>query len=164
VDDDGVSIVARQAVGAELRVVRETLRWTRDDLKKRLPFDIHVRTLAGYENGSIQCMMSRFVTLCETMGVSAPDVLAWALQRAEIGLPTTGIQVDLRAIVADKTPELRPLRSWARKRLNDDLADIGVARLQWPAVQEMATLFGMQRAKFVTCLVRYTPEPVPQRR
>lgn len=162
--DDGIDTTARQAIGEELRRARDTIGWTRAELAERLPFGIHVQTLAGYERGTVQCTVSRFVALCETMGVSAPDALAWAMQRAEIDLPTTGLQVDLRAVIADKAAELLPLRRWARKRLQDDLGGTGVARLEWAVVQEMATMFGIDRAEFVTCLVRFTPRPVPQRR
>jgi hypothetical protein len=97
------------------------------------------------------------------MGVSAPDVLAWAMQRAGIGQPTTGMQVDLHAVIKDKTAERLPMRRWARKRLKDDLGT-GIARLAWSVVQEMATLFGIDRDEFVRTLVLFTPHPVPQRR
>lgn len=164
-EHDKIDTVARKAVGAELRRARDTLGWKRDELKARLPFSIHNHTLAGYENGSVQCTTSRFMLLCETMGVSAPDLLAWAMQRAQRDLPVTGMQVDLRAIVADnKVPELLPLRRWARMRLSEDIGSTGVARLEWVAVQEMAILFGVGLTEFVECLIRYTPHPVPQRR
>jgi hypothetical protein len=162
-ENDKADSAVRQAIGRELRRARDTIGWTRAQLAARLPFGIHVQTLAGYERGTVQCSTSRFVLLCKTMGVAAPDVLAWAMQRAGIDLPTTGVQVDLHAVVHDKTPELLPLRRWARKRLKDDPGG-AVARLAWSVVQEMATLFGMDRDDFVRALVLFTPQPVPERR
>lgn len=161
--DDGVDS-ANPAIGAELRRARDTIGWTRAELAARLPFDIHVQTIAGYERGSVQCTVTRFIELCQAMGVSAPDVLAWAMQRAEVGLPTMGLQVDLHAVINNRSAELLPLRRWARQRLKDDLGGTGIARLTWPVVQEMATLFGVDREEFVSRLVLFTPRPVPQRR
>lgn len=162
-DPDAIDNAARKAIGEELRRARDTIGWTRAKLAARLPFGIHLQTLAGYERGAVQCSTSRFTVLCETMGVSASDVLAWAMQRAGIGLPTTGMQVDLHAVITDKTAELLPLRRWARKRLKNDQGT-GIARLTWPVVQEMATLFGIDRDEFIRTLVLFTPRPVPQRR
>lgn len=160
---DAVDTAARHAIGEELRRARDTIGWTRAGLAARLPFSIHVQTLAGYERGTVQCSASRFITLCQTMGIPAPDVLAWAMQRARIDLPTTGMQVDLHTVIIDKTPDWLPLRRWARKRLNND-PGTGIARLAWPVVQEMATLFDMNRDEFVRTLVLFTPRPVPHRR
>lgn len=163
-ENDGTDSAARHAIGEELRRTRDTLGWTRAQLAARLPFAVHVQTLAGYERGVIQCSASKLILLCQAMGVSAPDVLAWAMQRAGIDLPTTGVQVDLHAVVNDKTADLLPLRRWARQRIKDDRGGTGIARLTWPVVQEMATLFGMDRDEFVRTLVLFTPRPVPQRR
>jgi transcriptional regulator with XRE-family HTH domain len=162
-NQDAIDTAARNAIGEELRRARDTIGWTRAELATRLPFGIHIQTLAGYERGAVQCSTSRFTVLCETMGVSAADVLAWAMQRAGIGLPTTGMQVDLHAVINDKTAVRLPLRRWARTRLKDD-PGTGIARLAWPVVQEMATLFGMDRDEFVRTVVLFTPCPVPQRR
>lgn len=162
-ESDDLDNVVRTAIGHEMRRARDAVGWTRAELVARLPFDLHTQTLAGYERGAVQCASSRFVLLCQAMGVSAPDILAWAMQRALIDLPTTGVQVDVHAVVHDNAPDLLPLRRWARKLLKDDPGS-GVARLAWPAVQELARAFGMDRDAFVRILVRFTPRPVPQRR
>jgi hypothetical protein len=57
-------------------------------LAPELPFDLHVQTLAGYERGAIQLAASKYIVLCRAMGMSAPDLLAWAMQRAGVDLPT----------------------------------------------------------------------------
>jgi transcriptional regulator with XRE-family HTH domain len=162
-DEADTDTAARRAIGEELRRARDTLGWTRAELAARLPFGVHVPTLAGYERGVVQCSSNRFIMLCQTMGVSAPDVLAWAMQRARIDLPTIGVQVDLHAVIRDKIPDLLPLRRWARKRLTND-PGTGIARLAWPAVQELATLLSTNRTEFVRTLILFTPRPVPQRR
>lgn len=154
----------KAAVGAELRRARDTLGWTRAELIERLPFDIHPQTLAGYERGAVHCTVGRFIDMCSVMGVSAPDILACAMQRAEIDLDITGVQVDLRAVISNSTPALLPLRRWARARLKTELSRDGVAHLTWPTVQEMATLFGLDRTRFARTLGEFTPRPVPQRR
>jgi transcriptional regulator with XRE-family HTH domain len=153
-----------RAVGEELRRARDVVGWTRSELVARLSFDIHIKTLAGYERGAIQCTVKRFVEICQTLGVAAPDVLSWAMQRAKVDLQTIGLQVDLRAVVNDKQAKLLPLRRWARKRLGDDPGGSGIARLEWPVVQEMAMLLGFDRSELVSYLTTFTPRPVPQRR
>ena len=160
---DATDVAARQAIGQELRRARDAIGWTRAELVTRLPFRVHVQTIAGYERGTVQCSTNRFLVLCGTLGISAPDALAWAMQRAEIDLPTIGAQIDLRAVVHDKAPDLLPLRRWARRRLKDN-PSTGVARLAWPVIQELATVLGMGRDEFVRTLILFTPRPVPQRR
>lgn len=161
--DTATDTAARQAIGEELRRARDTIGWTRAEMAERLPFDIHVQTLAAYERGIIQVPVSKMILMCGAMGVSAPDLLAWAMQRAGIDLATTGLQVDLHAVVNDKKADLLPLRRWARQCLQDD-PGAGIARLDWPAVQAMARLFGAERDEFIQTLVLFTPRPVPKRR
>lgn len=162
-EDDANDTANHCQTGQELRRARDTNGWTRKELAGRLPFPIHIQTLAGYEHNTVQCTVNRFIKLCKSMGVPAPDVLAWAMQRGRVNLELIGVQVDLHAIIKDKTPELLPLRRWARKRLAGD-PGADVVRLTWPVVQEMATLFGFHPAWFVECLIGFTPGPVPQRR
>lgn len=158
--DDQDAAVAR-AIGEEIRRARESVGWTRAELVARMPSDIHPQTLATYERGIRQCTVGRLVEICRTMGMSAPDVLSWAMQRAEIDLVTIGLQVDLRAVLADSRVELLPLRRWARGRLTDDPGAY-IAHLEWPVVQEMAALFGIPRPEFVSDLIMFTPRAAPR--
>ncbi|WP_414637399.1 helix-turn-helix domain-containing protein [Actinophytocola sp.] len=153
-----------KAIGEELRRARDIAGWTRTELISRLPEEIHSQTLAGYERGTIQCTIRRFVEICRAMGVSAPDLLQWSMQRAEVDLRTTGLQIDLHAVLHDKQKRLLPLRRWARKRLVEDPRGSGVAHLEWAVVHEMATMFGISRSQFVKDLIAFTPRPVPRRR
>jgi transcriptional regulator with XRE-family HTH domain len=160
-EDDVIEMSVRRAIGEELRRAREANGWTRKKFVDRLPFAVHVQTIAGYEKGATQCTTTRFIELCETMGVSAPDVMAWGMQRANSSLPLIGIQVDLHAVIADKSKELLALRRWARRRLEID-DSTGVARLSWETVKEMGLMFGFGVCDFVKRITLFTPGPHPR--
>lgn len=85
------------------------------------------------------------------------------MQRAEIDLQTVGLQIDLNAVLNDRSAELLPLRRWARGRLNDN-PGAEIAHLEWPVIQEMAALFGINRAEFVSYLTKFTPRAARRRR
>ena len=157
-NSDGV--IAR-AIGEELRRARESVGLTRAQLVAKMESEIHPQTLATYERGVRQCTVGRLVEICQTMEISAPLLLTWAMQRAEIDLPTIGLQIDLRAVIKDKRAELIPLRKWARGRLTDD-PESEIAQLDWPAVQEMASMYEIDRSEFVSYLISFTPRPFPR--
>ena len=161
VHNEGTTGTITQAIGKEIRRVREHLGWTRGTVVTRMSRTISVQTLANYEYGIRPCTVEMLVEICQPMGVSAADVLGLALQRAEVELP--GVQVDLHAVVRDKQAELRQLRRWARKRLADDPNGSGVARIDRAIIEEMAVFFGFSRAEFLRHLFRFTPEFAPQR-
>jgi transcriptional regulator with XRE-family HTH domain len=154
------SAIAR-AVGEELRRARDARGFTREELVARLPFRLHAQTLAAYERGTIQCTIRRFVEICRVIGAPAPDVLSWALQRAEVDLQFIGIQIDLPALLKDTKAELAPLRNWASKRLASS-GEAGIVRLQLAALQEMAVLFDIDQTELVRELIRFTPQPAPK--
>jgi len=166
-DEDGRDIEKEVtvAVATEVRRVRDTLGWRRRDLCDRVPFNLHFQTLAGYERGTVQCTVSRFVALCHEMGVPAPDVLAWAMQRTQVDIPLTGMRIDLNALIRDnRDVTYRAVRRWARKRRGDDPGATGVAHLTWSAIRELATLFDFRLYEFVAYLAEYTPLPTPLER
>ncbi|HEV2783476.1 MAG TPA: helix-turn-helix transcriptional regulator [Actinophytocola sp.] len=156
--DDAVA----QAIGMELRKARESAGLTRADVVAMLPGKIHAQTLASYERGIRQCPVGRFIKICGAIGVSASDLLGWAMQRAEIDLQT--IEVDLDAVLNDKHIELLPLHRWARRRLDADPDEPGIARLDRIVVQQLATMLGLTRPEFVKHLIAFTPQPRPRRR
>jgi transcriptional regulator with XRE-family HTH domain len=161
-DEAGDGDVIR-ALGEELRRARSGAGMTQADLVNLMPSEIHVQTLATYERGIRQCSIGRFIEICRALGVAAPDVLHLAMQKAqqEADLRIIGVQVDLHAIVRDKQPGLRPpLRQWARNRLTTDSSGSGIARLDWIAIQELATLVGLPSAELVQQLVRFTPHSI----
>lgn len=86
------------------------------------------------------------------------------MQQVLVDLQTIGLQIDLHAVLHDKQAKMLPLRRWARKRLAEDSGGSGIAHLDWAVVQEMATLFGIDRSEFIQALIVYTPRPVPRRR
>lgn len=160
--NEAADAAVAKAIGNELRRARENAGLTRADLVALMPSEIHVQTLATYERGVRQCTVGRLVEICRIIGVSAPDVLSWAMQRAEIDLQTIGLRIDLRAVINDKRAELLPLRRWARGRLTDD-PDSEIAHLEWSAVQDMATTYGIDGSAFVSYLLMFTPRPAPWR-
>jgi transcriptional regulator with XRE-family HTH domain len=161
--DDAADSTITRALGDELRRARESVGLTRADLIARMPTEIHSQTLASYERGVRQCTVGRLAEICQAMGVSAPDLLRWAMQRAELDLPVIGIQIDLHAVISDKRKELDPLRRWAGDRLSEDSGS-GHFHLEWPVILEMGRLFGIARAQFVSYLISFTPYPTARRR
>jgi transcriptional regulator with XRE-family HTH domain len=154
--------VITRAVGDELRRVRNSVGWTRDELVERIPSEIAARTIATYEHGTRQCTIARFVEICETLGVTASAVLGLAEQRAELHLETIGFQVDLDSVVAETGTELKQLRRWASNRIAADPNGPKIARLTAPVVQEMAVFFGFTRSELIRHLLRFTPESAPR--
>jgi transcriptional regulator with XRE-family HTH domain len=77
-----------RAIGEEIRRVRRSLGWTRSQLAERMPTDIHIRTLAAYEQSARQCAIVRLVEICVALGVAPSTLLGLAPHRAEIDLQT----------------------------------------------------------------------------
>lgn len=67
-----------QALGQELRRARDDLGLTRAELIALLPFELHTKTLQGYEQGFIQCTVTRYVQICTALGVPASEMLSQA--------------------------------------------------------------------------------------
>lgn len=163
VPDEETDRTITRVLGEELRRARDDLGWTRAELVSRMPSNVHVQTLAYYEQGLRQCTVVRLVEICKALGVSAPELLGLALQRAEIDLHNIALRVDLHALLEDKRTELRPLRRWARNRLADAPDASGVARLDRAVIDELALFLGFTRAQFVRYLVGFTPNAAPRR-
>jgi transcriptional regulator with XRE-family HTH domain len=160
--DDGVDSTITRAIGDELRRARESVGLTRADLIARMPTEIHSQTLASYERGVRQCTIGRLVEICQAIGVSAPDLLHTAMQRAGLDLPVIGLQIDLHAVISDRRKELLPLRRWSEDRLEN--SGSGIVHLEWPVVLELGRLFGIARTEFVNYLISFTPNPIARRR
>ena len=145
------------AVGTELRRARERAGLTRATLVERLPSTIHIQTFASYERGIRQCTLGRFIEICHTMGTSPAGLLARAMQRAQIDLPMTGIDIDLQAVISDKRPELLPLRRWARNATGERVNNTRTIHLDWTAIQALATAFGIAQPTLVAHLIEFIP-------
>jgi transcriptional regulator with XRE-family HTH domain len=159
-DDTAERAIAR-ALGEEIRRSREAQGLNRSQLVERMSTDISAQALANYEYGIRPCSVVRLVEICDALNVPATDLLALALQRAEIHPYTGHIQVDLHAVAADKHTELKPLRKWARNRLEHDFEGTGVARLSHAVIGELALFIGMDRSDFVQLLLKFTPDFTP---
>lgn len=148
--------VAR-ALGEELRRAREAGEWSRAQFVRLLPSGIGDRTLLAYEHGLRQLTVIRLLELTEALGVSAPNVLAQALQRAQLYLQNLVLQVDLRRLLNDNNNRFRPMFQWAKNRLND--APEGIAELTPSAVREIAAFLGTTHQDLAKYLAKFIPEP-----
>jgi hypothetical protein len=99
----------------------------------------------------------RLLELTEALGVSAPNILALALQRAQLYLQNLVLQVDLRQLLNDNNNRFRPMFQWAKNRLND--APDGIAELTPSAVREIAAFLGSTHHDLAKYLSKFIPEP-----
>lgn len=153
--------IITRAIGEEIRKARRSMGWTRLQLAERMPTDIHIRTLAAYEQGARQCAIVRLVEICLALGVAPTSLLGLALRRAEVDLQTIGMEVDLHAVIHDEQAELEPLRNWARKQLQSKPDGPGVARLNHSVIEGMALLLDFTRSELIQHLSRFTPRVAP---
>ncbi|WP_156755715.1 helix-turn-helix domain-containing protein [Actinokineospora pegani] len=133
----------QRALGAELRALRRTRRWTRKELVGRLDTEISVQTLASYEQGVRHCSVVRFVELCQALGVLPHEVLDRVDLRAFACSPVGRTAVDLRRAAGVREPEYAPLRRWAAQRGG---AGPNVVYLDATALTSLATLCGVPLA------------------
>jgi transcriptional regulator with XRE-family HTH domain len=166
-ESDATSTVTERAVncaiGDELRRVRDGRGWTRGKVVELMSSDISVQTLANYESGIRPCTLPRLVDICEALEVSTPALVALALQRIAVEPDANNVQVDLRAIIEDKTDDYKPLRRWAENRLKEDPEGVGVARIDRVVVEEMATFFGRPSIELLRYLYKFMPKRTPRR-
>lgn len=73
----------RKVLGAELRRVRESRGWTREELAEACPFAIQGRTVATYEQGTRTINIVRLYELCAVMGVDVSKLLALVENKTE---------------------------------------------------------------------------------
>lgn len=132
----------QEALGDQLRQARRSLRLTRQDVLQQLGLGLSAQTLASYELGTRRISVIRLIELADVLGVSALELLARGLRRvSRVEPPVSALRVDLAAVVHDETPELAPLRRWARTWLESlpDRADT-VVRFEPGAVQPLAEI------------------------
>lgn len=154
--------IITRALGDEIRRVRDHNGWTRAELVDRMASDIHVQTLATYEQGVRQCTVVRLIEICRALGVAAPDVLGLALQRAELDLKLIGVRVDVRAIARDERNEYAAIQDWAGRRLSVDQDGAGVVYLDRTAIREMAVILGYTEEQLYAYLVKFIPDYAPR--
>lgn len=152
-----------RAIGEELRRARASAGWTRPQLVRCMTTRIPVNTYAGYERGIRQCSIPRLVEICQALGVDVAELIELALQRLELDMEKSVVQIDLHKVVLDERTELRLLRRWARNRMKEDTLPTeshhsAVVRLQWSAVKEIATLCGVSKGFLRRCIREFAPE------
>lgn len=136
----------QEALGDQLRQARSNLRLTRQEVLQQLGLGLSAQTLASYELGNRRISVIRLIELADVLGVSALELLARGLRRASrVEPPMSALRVDLAAVVHDRTPELAPLRRWARTWLEsrEDRPDT-VVRLEPAAVQSLAEICAVE--------------------
>ncbi|WP_424184684.1 helix-turn-helix domain-containing protein [Actinokineospora sp. G85] len=133
----------QSALGAELRALRRTRRWTRKELVARLDTEISVQTLASYEQGVRHCSVVRFVELCQALGVLPHDVLDRVGSRVFACSPVGRTAVDVRRAAGVREPEYAPLRRWAVQRGGTGPK---VVYLDASALASLAALCGVEPA------------------
>lgn len=148
-----------RALGDELRTVREGLGLSRDAFVAKLHSRIAPRTLLAYEHGRRLLTIVRFLELCEGLGVSPPELLAEALQRAELHLSHLKLRVDLNKMLAERNMNFRPLVQWARNRLSH--TPDGIIRVSPDAILELAAVVGHSQEDLRRYLCKFTPDPDP---
>jgi hypothetical protein len=151
-----------RAIGEELRRARTTVGWSRPGLVNRMNSDLPVNTYACYEQGVRRCSIPRLVEICCILGVAAPELLGLALQRAGLGLDAAGgVRVDLNKVLADNQVRLRPLRRWARNRLQAE-PEQDMIRLDRDLIKELAIFLKLTPQDLLGALLAYTPDAAPQ--
>lgn len=161
--EDGIDQAIVRAVGEELRRARAHAGWSRPELIKHMRTRIPVNTYACYEQGIRQCSIPRLVEICQALRVGVPALLGLALQRLELDLEESGVQIDLRKVARDEREELHALRRWARNRMEEDALtadsrEPAVVHLEWAVVKEMATFCGVPRRSLLRYIREFSPE------
>jgi transcriptional regulator with XRE-family HTH domain len=133
----------QRLLGDELRAARRALGWTRRDLQRQLGGEVSLQTLATYELGSRACTVRRLVELCMAMGQPPHELLGRAHRRACGEVASGSVTVPLASLATDPepddTPELTPLRRWARGRLAAARAPERIT-LDPPALEQLSVL------------------------
>jgi transcriptional regulator with XRE-family HTH domain len=145
-----------RAIGEELRRAREASGWSRLQLVARLPSGIGDRTLLSYEHGTRHLSALRLIEICHALGIDAPTLVRRALQRAHIHLENLPLQINLRALMNDKSDIYRPMMQWARNTLNEHPE--GVVEVPPVAVRNLALFVGYAYHDLVNYLARFTPD------
>jgi transcriptional regulator with XRE-family HTH domain len=156
-DEAAVKALSR-AIGEGLRRAREAKGWSRGQLVARLPSRIGDRTLLSYEHGTRHLTVIRLVELCRPLGVAAPTLLSDALQRARKELDNLVLRVALKNLINDDNVQFRPLRQWAKNKMNR--CPDGIVELEPSAVEELADFVGYKASDLAKYLAKFVPDEV----
>jgi transcriptional regulator with XRE-family HTH domain len=145
-----------RALGEELRRAREASGWTRAQLVARLPSGIGDRTLVAYEHGARQLTVTRLVELAAALGITAPELLGKALQKALLELQNLALKIDLRRLITETNDQFRPVAKWAQNRLIEN--PHGVVEVPPSSVRDMAAFLGCSYTDLASYLAHFRPE------
>lgn len=151
-------------LGDELRRLRQQRGWTRRDLRKRVPGDLSLQTLATYELGTRACTTARLVEICLALDELPHELLARVHRRVFPADLDTGLHLNLHAVAYAQTPQLQPLRRWAAHHLNHHPTPRNAAiTLDQTAIEQLAILCNTTVPDLLTHLhpLLTSPELVP---
>lgn len=158
-EDSVIDEALARALGDELRRVRETRGWSRAHFVPKLRSPVRDRTLLAYEHGLRKLAILRFLDLCQALKESPADLLARALQRAELHLSHLKLRVDLNKVLTDRNMKYRPLVQWARNRLNH--THNGIIEVSPDTILELSAVVGHTQEELTRYLCTCTPDPGP---
>lgn len=158
ITDTGIN----KAIGHELRLARVAAGFTRAHVADRMSPPLSVQAVVNYELGIRPLQVSRLVAICEILGVVSADLLALALQRADIEPDPGTIRIDLVAMSTCSRLRHEGVRLWARRRLTAN-PEVSIASVSRDAVDELATFLDLTSDEFRTLLRRYIPPRTPCR-
>lgn len=138
------------ALGAELRLARDRLGWTRGVLGSRLPFKAAEQTIGAWEHGTRGISAERLVQVCDVLGEPAEDVLA----RVRSRMIVRGFALDLAAMARTSRPHLYPMRAWARCWMLEHPGRPAVVTLDRVAMGWLARLCATTPARLVRRLTQ----------
>lgn len=156
VTDEATASAVARALGGELRRTREARGWSRGRFVQKLPSKIGDRTLLSYEHGIRHMTVLRLVELSQALKVPASTVVDQALQRARLALVNLVLRVDLRQLLEDRSFHYRPMRPWARNRLND--SPNGIIEVSPDGVRELAAFLGRTPVEVSAYLAQFIPD------
>lgn len=143
-----------RVLGHEIRRAREERGWTRAQLVEKLPSGIGDRTLLSYEHGIRHVTVCRFVEIIRTLGDSASEVLAKALERAD-DLRGRQLHVNLRRLVKDEKKGFESVRKWAKNRLAHYPSPIVL--LSPHTLRELSVALDLTHTELTSYLIEFCP-------
>ena len=140
-----------QALGSELRLVREENGWCRDQLATRSHLDSN--KIRSVEDGESPLTMRQFFDLCDALRAHPIDLFTKSLQRGGIWLGVNELQVDLTKALNYKP--LAWLHTWASSQQADHKGWITLYRTE---LLELAKANGCEWRELLTHLFAFIPD------
>jgi transcriptional regulator with XRE-family HTH domain len=139
--------------GKGLRRVRKQQGLSRKAFLAAARMNITEQTLTTYENGTRGMGLARLFELCRAFDITPGTLLDEAYHQT-VGT-NDATQIDLSLLAQSVDARLRPLRQWARVRVNSSCAnEATVVPFTTEALDLMADLCGMDKAQLIDALAK----------